>query len=89
MEARYVLYNEEMGIYLGSCIGFGIWSKLDPAGQDAACTFESEAQAMKYAASWDSLVDGLTVKLVTPDRGTYISVQGCVTAGLPKWDPTT
>jgi len=35
-----VLYNEEMGIYLGSCMGMGFWTKLDSVGQDAVVVFD-------------------------------------------------
>ena len=33
-----VIFHPEMGIYLGSFIGFAFWSKLDAAGQDFAVT---------------------------------------------------
>lgn len=51
---RYVLYHDEMGIYLGSCMGLGFWTKLDPVGQNEAVTFESSEQALKHASTWDS-----------------------------------
>ena len=83
---RYVLYNDELGIYLGSCLGLGFWSKLDPVGQDSAVTFPSEASCAAHMESWDRSVDGCILVAVNAED-TYASVEQCVEAGLPGWNP--
>lgn len=81
-----VLYSEELGVYLGECMGLGFWSKLDPVGQAFAVTFESEDQAWAHTQTWDDPppADARLVA-VQPDDGTFASVAACVQAGLPGW----
>lgn len=86
---RWVLYSDELGIFLGTCLGLGFWSKLDAVGQDSACTFESESQALDYIAKQqEMLTDAVDIRpvkvLVEHDR--YATVSECVLAGLPGWD---
>ena len=82
----FVLVHPEMGVYLGSCMGLGFWSKLDPAGQSCAPTFASKLEAEDYMATWDGgRPDGIDFALVTPDDGTYASIAACSAAGLPSW----
>jgi len=52
MYDRVVITHPEMGIYVGSAIGFGFWSKLDSVGQDSVVTFENEDDARDYVRSW-------------------------------------
>lgn len=88
-EVRYLLVSDEAGIYLGSYLGLGFWSKLDPVGQDAACTFDSPSDVAQFMATWDNQPNGnvRTVE-VTPDiKGGYASIAACVAAGLDAWDP--
>ncbi len=80
-----VLYHTEMGVYLGSCMGFGWWSKLDPVGQTCAVTFQNKGAALHHAASWDTQVENLQFRELTPDDGQYASILCCVRAGLPGW----
>lgn len=87
-----VLVHPEMGVYLGCCMGLGFWSNLDPAGQNAAVCFKDEKVAREYMATWDSgAPSGVTFMPVTPDEfdgsAHYATVQACVQAGLPGWDP--
>ena len=85
---RYVIYSEEMGVYLGNLMGLGFWSKLDPVGQDAAVTIDSEAACMDHVKSWDNPINGPWKAVpVTPDMGTFASIERCVEAGLPRWTP--
>lgn len=86
LRRRFVLVSPEMGIYLGNCLGLGFWSKLDPVGQPSAVTFESDADAIGHAQSWDGGVpEGLTSREVEADDGIYASVAACVAAGLEGW----
>ena len=85
--AAGVLHHPEFGVYLGSCMGLGFWSKLDPVGQDAAITFPSEKEARKIAASWDNQIEDLQFKPLIADQGEYASEKCCVENGLPGWLP--
>lgn len=84
-----VIYNEEEGIYLGECMGLGFWSKMDPCGQEAACLFESEEEMRKYIESWnESEFKHNEFKFVPVEaKGDYATIEECVAAGLPAWDP--
>lgn len=85
---RFVIYSDTHGVYLGSCMGLGFWSAMDPCGQDAACTFASETDAAKCIASWDQVPEwALRTVAVDPTDGTYATINDCVLAGLPAWDP--
>lgn len=77
---RVVIVSEELGIYLGSFLGLGFWSKLDDAGQPSAVTFKSEIEAMQYAASWDNTPTDLRCVPVVPDDGEYASARACARA---------
>ena len=82
-----VLYQEEMGVYLGSFLGMGIWSKLDPAGQDHAAVFKDSLQATEIIKVWDSIPEGIrAVPVDVPDDEHYASMATCVASGLPAWD---
>lgn len=91
MNKRCVLYSEEIGVYLGSCMGMGFWSKLDPAGQDSACCFDSSDEVKQFiqlCLEMDITVpkDARTVDVLT-EHPDYATIQECVAAGLPGWDP--
>jgi hypothetical protein len=79
--------HKTMGVYLGSCLGLGFWSKLDPAGQDTAWTFESIQQAKDGVASWDSPIpeNELMFTHVEVD-GELATMEQCVAAGLEPWE---
>lgn len=86
MNQAFVIVHPEMGIYLGSCMGLGFWSKLDAVGQPSAVTFSSEEDAEAFMASWDDgKPKGVSLVPVIPDDGTYASVAACVAAGLDGW----
>ncbi len=74
---RIVITHPEMGIYLGSFIGLGFWTMLDPAGQPSSTTFADEAEARWHVASWDESND--------PDLYGYVRVQADPdgAAGIP------
>lgn len=83
---RIVIYHPEMGVYLGSCMGLGFWSKLDPVDQPCARTFSNAGEALEYMQTWDDgpLDDAAFVE-VDPDMGGFASIQACINAGLPGW----
>ena len=89
-QLAYVIYSEELGVYLGSCLGLGFWSKLDPAGQDYAVTFPSVEACKQWIDSWDSKLESPWKAVeVTPDSSGFASVASCVRAGLPAWGHAT
>lgn len=84
---RVVLYSEQWGVYLGDFLGFGFWTKIDGAGQDAAITFEDDAEAFRCADSWVSKPDDLETKQVECVAARYVTIDECEAAGLPRWKP--
>jgi hypothetical protein len=88
VSARFLLYNRDLGVYLGNFLGMGFWSRLDPAGQPAAVTFASEEDATRHVASWDGMGPRfpVEVRLVETDDGDYASIAACVAAGFDAWD---
>lgn len=83
---RVILHHREMGIYLGSCMGLGFWTKLDPAGQDAAWTFENIQHAREAIASWDTPVENPMFTHIEVD-GEFATIEQCVAVGLEAWEP--
>ena len=83
-----VIYHPENGVFLGNFIGLGIWSKLDPAGQEAAITFKNKVEAEAFIKTWESGQEGVQLVSVTPDSMDFASIEACVAAGLPAWAPT-
>jgi hypothetical protein len=85
-----VINHPKLGIYIGSCMGFGFWSKRDPCGQDCAVVFDSVVMAQSIVRSWDdhSMLPELSYVEVTPDiDNQWASITACVKAGLDAWDP--
>ena len=88
LDSKLVIHHRERGIYLGSFLGLGIWSKLDPAGQDSAVTFESIYEAESHMASWDEgRPPEVALRRVCADLGYYASIGACAAAGLEPWSP--
>ena len=87
----YVIYHEDDGIYLGNCMGFGFWTKLDPVGQDAAPIFPTEEEALQHikaiSETTPHLSDCRTVPVETESEDHYADIQACTKAGLPSWNP--
>jgi len=85
---RVVIYSEPAGVFLGSCMGLGWWSEMDPAGQDSAITFESEEVARAEVARWKhGPEEPWRCVPVEASADPYATVEDCVRAGLPRWIP--
>ena len=89
---QIVIYTRSEGVYLGSALGLGFWSKLDPAGQNAAITFPSVQEAKRAVSNWETRPTGIQYKQVladitTKDGSVYASIEACFRAGLPGWEP--
>ena len=84
---RFVIVHPEWGIYLGSCVGLGFWSQLDPVGQTHAVTFESIEEARTHIMSWDENNNPKLYKFVKVESAeeSFISVDECIKEGLPGW----
>lgn len=88
MAKRYVLYDPEMGIYLGHCMGLGFWSKLDSVRQDRACTFESVEDMEVWVATWEfTPPNRRAVPVEVAGEDEYATIEECTAAGLPAWQP--
>lgn len=75
MTTKIIIVHYEHGVYLGSAMGLGFWSKLDDVGQDSAVLFNSEQEAREIAARWETQFneDELTyVPLKVPEGWDYI-----------------
>lgn len=85
---RFVLYSEELGVFIGTGLGLGFWSKFDAAGQDHACVFESENQIRSFVATLAGArpAHWRAVPVLSND-GWYASIAQCKAAGLPGWTP--
>jgi hypothetical protein len=83
---RWVIHSLELGIYLGGFLGMGFWSKLDPAGQTSAVTFETSRDARCHMASWESRPENLFVcEVECVDL--HATIDELVSTGLPGWEP--
>lgn len=93
-----VIVHPENGIYLGSCMGLGFWSKLDPVGQDAAVVFPTQEDARSHVESWDHTeksaaeleqylknLSFVEVDIDVDGSELYASVESCKKAGLDPW----
>ena len=50
---RIIVIHDEMGIYIGSCIGLGFWTLLDSVGQHSVVTFSTVEEARNMIANWE------------------------------------
>lgn len=83
---KFIITNKDWGVYLGSFLGLGFWSKLDPAGQPCACVFDSENDANQYIKTWESRPDSaITIVKVNVKNEDYATIEECVTAGQERW----
>lgn len=82
---RYLLVHPEYGIYLGNCLGLGFWSKVDPVGQPAAVTFQTEADAEAHMDDWGTpRPEGYYLHPIDTEQD-YAIVTQCILAGLDGW----
>lgn len=89
MKKEYIMVSRPWGVYLGSCLGLGFWSKLEAAGQMHACTFESESQARDIMSRWDTPPENdlSFLEVCIPENEQWASMEECVKAGVEPWIP--
>lgn len=86
---RRLLVSRSMGVYLGSCMGMGFWSKLDPVDQPSAVTFENVETIRNAMVEWEGL-GGLPEDMTFPEvedanGDGYATESECVSAGVEPW----
>jgi hypothetical protein len=87
----FVMIHKEFGIYLGSCMGMGFWSQLDPAGQTEAVTFPDQPTGISALRSWQELggssIQESDIRFIPVLANTdgYATKAACSAAGLPDW----
>ena len=80
---RVVITHPEMGIYLGTFLGLGTWSLLDPAGQDAAVSFAGENVAADVIRTWERNGDPAAYTFVpVAGDGPWVDIPELQAAGL-------
>lgn len=62
-----IVDRKEWGIYLGSFLGLGFWSRSDAGDQHSACVFPTEHDARTFVRGWENNND--------PDCYRYVSVK--------------
>ena len=83
---KYVIYNEDKGIYLGSMWGLGFWTNWDAVGQDEAIAFKSPDEALELVSAWQNGAEDIEIKGVASNHdGLYVTMDECVASGLPAW----
>lgn len=82
---RFLIVSQELGVYIGSCMGMGFWSRLDAVGQASAVSFESEEDGLQYASTWESPVEDLQFIPVIADSENFASEEACIEAGVSPW----
>lgn len=82
VNTRYVLFNDERGIYLGN----SRWSYINPGDDNAALTFNNK-DANKTIAYFKQQSGITPVKIeVVPDMDfNLISPKALIAQGLPAW----
>jgi hypothetical protein len=82
----FLIVHPDYGVYLGCHQGRGYWSKVCAAGQPAAVTFPSRAEALAYMASWPvGPPPGVDLLPVISDGPGWATVGACVRAGAASW----
>jgi len=81
----WVLYSPEMGVFVGSCMGLGFWSNLDPVDQPRAPALHPEEWAVA-CADWDTPPPpDAVLRSVEHSQDGYASRGEIALAGLPVW----
>lgn len=88
MAQRYILTHPEYGIYIGNCMGLGLWSRMDNGGQDCVCSFDSAQTVLEYVGSWRAPFNDPAAYIVKPVEceGGWVTVPELKAAGLSAED---
>jgi hypothetical protein len=82
-----IILSDNCGVYIGSALGLGFWSKLDHCDQDEAWCFESESHARKHMESWTPADTGAITfpEVEDPNHDGMATEAACVAAGAEPW----
>lgn len=76
---RYVLYSPARGVYLGSDVGTGVWSRADPPSRDTVPTFATiEAARAEGVGGADVEVRAVICEGVTVSPSEYLVRVGLI-----------
>lgn len=81
---RIIIVSKEYGIFIGEQFGFGFWSKIDPVGQDRACTFETKKEAVQFIVSIKEIQDAKAIEIEIEELP-YATLADIAKADLPIW----
>ena len=82
-----VIYSPIDGVFLGSWMGMGMWSKYDATSSSKAVVFPDATAADDHMATWDGgrLSHLRTVEIPENENEQVASREACVRAGLLAW----
>jgi hypothetical protein len=89
--SKGICVHSEYGIFLGTFLGMGFWSKLSPdhaQGQTAAPLFKDEEEMMNFFKNCESpeLAEHITfVPAPDDDRG-YVNETTLIAMGIEGWN---
>lgn len=82
----YVIFNEDLGIYLGDAAETQFWSRASSEGWLTAQTFPSQQEAIDVMkAEMDPFMEYVFIEVIPDCHYARASVAACVHAGLPGW----
>lgn len=86
----FVIAHNDDGVYLGNALGLAFFSNLDAVGQNEAVAFPDEATAQEHLNAWPapSKDSGYRFVCVEMTERNTATIEACVKAGLPAWDPS-
>lgn len=87
---QVLIVSRSFGVYLGTCMGMGFWSKLENLEMPEACNFPSADEALRVMQTWDgflSLPDDMTFPFVEDaDQDGYSTLaECCAVEGVEPW----
>jgi len=82
-----VIYSPMDGVFLGTWMGMGMWSRYDATRTSKAVVFPDAKAADEHMAMWDGgrLSHLRTVEVLEDEKGQFASLDACICAGLPAW----
>lgn len=84
---NYIIYSKDWGVFLGSFLGLGIWSKLDHCNIPKATVFANKKDAEDYVNSWETQPNKDTVFFLEAETVDeyFATIKECVSAGAEEW----
>ncbi len=71
--SRVVIYQNNLGIFLGECMGLSFWSKLDDADQPSAVTMDNPGVENYFIKTFSNPQEYRVIPILNTDlKGIYI-----------------